>query len=341
MNKRPFPFKPMTVGNILDYSFRVYRDNFVTIMGFSALVSGGFSLLILLLQSLAAPSGTMTDPWGLIINGIKSGDFPYFIQQIPQSEPGPGYFPESLLFFIVSYASGLIMHILVNPFVQGGITNITARYFHGFSMDLSAAFKQTTNKFGKLVLTALSLMVYYIGIAIGGVVLLGIIVAVLFALSAAHVFLDSAGGTAILVVGIIFVYLILVGAFFVMFNFVSFTYQAAVCEGKYNFAAIGRSFKLVGKKFWKVVGVRILMYLLVYAIIGAIGGVAFLIALLSPVDIMFQEVITLIITALATPLIYIATTILYYDCRIRLEGYDLEVMSREEARDDQWQLSQS
>mgnify|MGYP000946550884 CR=1 FL=1 len=102
MRKRPFPLKPMSVGNILDYSFRTYRDNFVTIVAFSALIGGLFNLLLLAFTKFAAPPGIFVDPWPHIIDGIKSGNWEGIFdgivnQQIPSTQIGPDFFIRSII----------------------------------------------------------------------------------------------------------------------------------------------------------------------------------------------------------------------------------------------------
>jgi hypothetical protein len=136
-------------------------------------------------------------------------------------------------------------------------------------------------------------------------------------------------------------FLIILSVAGVFFSFITFVYPVAITEKTYHFNAVGRSFKLVAKKFWKVLGINILVYLLVYIVIGAITGLALIAAVLSPVDIMFQQVITLLISALATPIIYIAAAILYFDVRIRVEGYDLELMSDDLERNETWEQPQA
>ncbi|MGE4283592.1 MAG: hypothetical protein AB7G87_07680 [Clostridia bacterium] len=342
MNQRPFSIKPMSIGNILDYTFRIYRNNFTAILAFSALIGGLFGIITLILNNLAAPPGMVTDPWSSVIQGLKSGNFENlfenFAAQAPEPNFGPDYLVRSILMMVVTYGAGLINYVFIYPFVQGGISNITQKYYHGFKLDAATSLKQTWKNFGKLIVTGLSLIVYSIGFGIVFLVIMLIFMAIMIPLSFSGAFND--GLPVILIILFILFFTVIIAVSVVFFSFITFVYPIAVTEGVYHFNAIGRSFKLVAKKFWKVVGVNFLVYLLVYVVIGAITGLGVTVAVLSPVNIMFQQVVTLVISALATPIIYIAATILYMDVRIRVEGYDLELMSDNLEGNETWERPQ-
>jgi hypothetical protein len=333
MKEHPFPLKPMSVGSILDYSFRTYRNNFKSILVFSALISGLFSMLLLVITNAAAPKGVVTDPMSLIIRGIKSGNFQSildnYLYNVPQVEAGPGYLLKTMLLMAVTYGGAFINSVFITRFVRGGITNISSKYFHGFKQDVKVSLKEAWKQLGQLILTGLSLTVCYMGFGTVSAIFMIVLIPVII-ISSANAARGGPTGGAIALIVIVFILIILlilvIGAVFS--TLIAFVYPVAVTEKRYHFNAVGRSFKLAWKKFWKVFGVNILVYILVYIVIGAISGLAFLAALISPVDIMFQQVITLLITALVTPITHIASTILYYDVRMRVEGYDIELMSQ-------------
>ncbi|NLY43740.1 MAG: hypothetical protein GX066_07200 [Clostridiaceae bacterium] len=340
MSERPFPLKPMTVGNILDYSFRIYRNNFKSIITFSVLIGGLFNLVLLVLTKLAAPPGTFVNPWPYIIDGIKTGNWESIFnsilnQQVSPALIGPDFFIRSLLMIIIAYGGTFILYVFINPFVHGGIINIASDYFHGVPSNVSTAFKKIGEKYGKLVLTALSLVVCYMGVSIVCFILI-IVFVLIIGLSSVGLSAVGGGEVAILI-GFVVFFIVLALIFAVCFASISFVYPVAISEGVYHFNAIGRSFKLAFKKFWRVLGVNILAYLLVSILNTAIAGIMILIAVLSPVQILFQEILTLFTSAIAAPIIYIATTMLYFDMRIRTEGYDLELLSDEMKENEQWE----
>lgn len=96
--------------------------------------------------------------------------------------------------------------------------------------------------------------------------------------------------------------------------------------------ALRRSFRLVRTRWWATFGVILLGFLLAGAIqgvIGAIGGAA----LLAGVDdslvgsVLLNGVIAAVGSIIATPFQAAVTTILYFDLRVRKEGFDLQLLA--------------
>jgi hypothetical protein len=131
--------------------------------------------------------------------------------------------------------------------------------------------------------------------------------------------------------------LLFVGAF--VFGFwCAFVVQTFVIEDKTGFAAIWRSKFLVGKGVWaEVVAISFVMNvfssIIEYAVVlpasallvGAAGGsyTGF-----SPGMLVFG-LLTGAVQALVFPLALVALILLYYDSRIRKEGFDLQMLARE------------
>jgi len=104
-----------------------------------------------------------------------------------------------------------------------------------------------------------------------------------------------------------------------------FIVQVALLEGVGPTAALSRSSDLVKGNWWRVLGST----LVVVITVGAIGSILSLILGLIPI---IGEIIASI---LITPIAIIAATLLYYDLRVRKEGYSLEVMAQELAIADE------
>lgn len=131
--------------------------------------------------------------------------------------------------------------------------------------------------------------------------------------------------------------LVVAAALLVVGTYVSFALPIAVLEGLAPMASLRRSVMLVGPLFWRVLGTLLL--------IGLIVGVAQSV-LTSPVDLIgsvAEDVVgataaTTVKLALSTilyavaefvtlPLVGTAITLLYTDARIRLEGFDIALIS--------------
>ncbi len=116
---------------------------------------------------------------------------------------------------------------------------------------------------------------------------------------------------------------------------VVFVTQVFVIEDKRYFSAIWRSRFLVGKGVWaEVIVLLIIVGFLVLVIQGAVGLV-----LGAPMFFVTQEpeagvaffhfVLNGIVQSLVGPIALAAFVLLYYDSRIRKEGFDLEILARE------------
>ncbi len=99
----------------------------------------------------------------------------------------------------------------------------------------------------------------------------------------------------------------------------TFIWQVALLQGIGPRDALSRSSDLVKGNWWRVVGILFVVGI----IAGAISWILGLILGLIPV---VGEIIGII---LITPIAIIGATLLYYDLRVRREGYNLEKMASE------------
>lgn len=112
----------------------------------------------------------------------------------------------------------------------------------------------------------------------------------------------------------------------------AFTIQAVVLEGRGPLSALGRSWTMMRGSFWRVLGIIVLIYLLIQIITvvpsALLGGVIG--AIFSELDqFMLQQslsqLVGYVIQIFVLPLQLIGYTLLYYDVRVRKEGFDLEL----------------
>ena len=110
------------------------------------------------------------------------------------------------------------------------------------------------------------------------------------------------------------------------------TIPALVVEGKGPFAAMGRSFQLVKRRFWATLGVVILATILYGVASYVIGSVGSVLAFMDPfgtASLVASVISSTIASIVVLPFIAAVLIVLYFDLRVRAEGYDLEVMARE------------
>ena len=103
----------------------------------------------------------------------------------------------------------------------------------------------------------------------------------------------------------------------------AFIVQAALLEGVGPRAALSRSSDWVMGDWWRVVGI-----MLVVGIIA--GGIGFVLSLTVG---LIPYAGTMIASILPTPIAITAATLLYYDLRVRKQGYSLEVLTQELQQD--------
>ena len=109
-------------------------------------------------------------------------------------------------------------------------------------------------------------------------------------------------------------------------------FPAMLSEGLGPAAALGRSFRLVKGRWWPTFGAVLVMYLIVIVISGILG-VLFGATLVASTDnellaaVLFTIVNTLS-SLITLPLFAAVLTIIYFDLRVRKEGFDLQLLAR-------------
>ncbi|HZJ57972.1 MAG TPA: hypothetical protein VFD89_07000 [Clostridia bacterium] len=313
MEERTNVLKPMTVSEILDDTFRVYGKNLWTVLIYSAVIGGIFSLIVSFITGqMMVPVDTFFKDW---MNILENPNIDPETAFGPIMEMMPRFFALQGMVTLLS----LIGLIFVNPFIQGGIINVTYSYITGRSMSINESLISTLKKFWKLILTSLSLIPYFIGVGIAFVILtvISIIPLVLSGISMSK---DPTGGR---IVGFIFLIFVAVALMIILAvlagMFITFTFHVATTEESYGFNAIGRSFKLVAKKFWRVLGISLLINLIVGIIAGIIALVSGITSLVTPFAAISNYMTGFITSAFITPIIHISTTLLFMDTKARVE----------------------
>jgi hypothetical protein len=113
----------------------------------------------------------------------------------------------------------------------------------------------------------------------------------------------------------------------------AFATPVLLVEGLRGPAALGRSFRLVKGRWWRTFGVLLVGFILA-AIISTIVQAVFLIGIVVGED---NDALVLVLSAIAgsvglavsTPFQAALLAVLYFDLRVRKEGFDLELLARE------------
>jgi len=192
----------------------------------------------------------------------------------------------------------MVTTVFITPFVMGGITFIALAVSHG-TMD-DSYMSRIGPKYGKFLGTFLA-----IGIIVIPLIIAGVIIAIMF---------SSTG-----MIGVVTIFLVAVVLMLAYIGLFVFAFPVAIQEDRYGFTWLPRAWSLFIRKIGKTIGL-VLLTILFVGVIQLILHTLF--ALFPP---LISTVGNVIITALLTPISYIAYTLLYLDIRMTAEGYDLEI----------------
>jgi hypothetical protein len=131
-----------------------------------------------------------------------------------------------------------------------------------------------------------------------------------------------------IIVGIGFLLLIVPGFIFGAWAFAMTT--VVVVEDRSSGEAFSRSRELARGYVGRIIGTLVLAWAVFLFLAIALGGLVGLVfGAVAGSESVLSKVFGDVIVALIYPLLAVVTTLLYYDMRIRKEGFDLEMMARE------------
>lgn len=211
-------------------------------------------------------------------------------------------------------AVGLVS-LLAIPFVAGVVSRIVAASYLGQEATMSEALRSTLSRFPSL------LGAWFVVHLIEGSVAI-----ILGAIGVAAVLTQQNGLGAVAFIGAT-----LGGAAFALaaMALLQATAPAIVVEELGPIQGVRRSIRLMSPRFFPVLGIAVLSGLMAQVIDNIVGGlpVALSFALPSVVAWIPAALGSTIASMITAPFIAIVATLVYFDGRIRHEGFDLEVMA--------------
>jgi hypothetical protein len=319
--------RPLSIGDILDAAFRLYRKHFLTFIGITALLQVPTTIVELFAQ--------------FQFGGQALQNWLRFAAR-PRVLPGQNVldaFPirDIATFLGISLALGAIQFLLVRNLITGALANAVARSYRGEPVSILEAYNLGWRRF--LALIGASLATFVLWVVFLGLVF-GCTFGSVFVLASQTGARSPASG---LLAGILIAVLIL-GMFALLLLAMLYFYarllvttQAIVIEGQGAVGGIARSWRLVGGAFWRTLAIAVLMYVLTYIIAGIPSAiVSFALQLLSgnSLDAVLRNQIIVSVIAqvgqiVVLPLQLVIFTMLYYDLRVRKEGYDIELLAQQ------------
>lgn len=310
------PLRPLSIGDIYQGAFAAIKTNARTMFGFTAALLG-----VVLVISIATNYAIIN----LVLPNYLSSDSPYSAAFTSLS----GSF---------SQLGGTLLQALATVLLSGLIVVAVSRSVLGRVASSKEVWERTKSKF--LPLIGLNIIT---GIISGLMVIIGIVaffVLLASVASTAETETELWQGMGIALVGIF----ILIVAGVVVSSYLSIKFSVAspamVLENLGVFAAIGRSWSLTRKNFWRLLGINILTTIITSMVAGVFGGIASALSVIfvvagssSPEDaitsINTAYILTMVVSTIAQLLILPFTSsvnaLLYIDLRMRKEGLDVEL----------------
>ena len=223
--------------------------------------------------------------------------------------------PASLQFLVVSVVFGLIQFLIVQPFLVAAITRAAADAYLGEQVTIGGTYRYALRKLPAILwITLLTALVAIVAV---------VPVIALIALGAV---VGDVTGVLVVVVSVI----LLLVATALVFIRLAMAPPVLIVENVGGTGALRRSWRLTKGSFWRLLGTIILS--------GLIASVASLIItipseavalLLGESGWIVSALGTALATVLITPFSVLIVVLLYFDLRIRKEGFDIEVMAQE------------
>lgn len=279
----PLDLRPLSVAELFDRTFRLYRRNFLTFLGIVVLTQIPLYLIQLFISTLAE-SG----------NNINPADISTLFQ-------GP-----TLVLGIVT----VILSVLFTQIGAAALTRAIADSYLGKSDSIKEAFQ----RLGRTWFTLIFALIF------AGLIIFGLAVPVIL------VSFIPCIGTIAAVIGIFFVGI-------TANIIISLLTPVVVLEKSGARDSVRRAWELGKKRFWWIFGYLLLLGILSWLIVqGPTLLILFLFeSVLGGIDSTLQNIIeqsaNLILNAFFLPIQLTAVTLMYFDLRIRFEGFDLMVLA--------------
>ncbi len=300
----------MSVGDIFDEAFDLYKRNFALFAGVVAVVN------------IPAQIGFAAAIVGLDLD--KLGGASRSSEQV-----GPMFAALGVLF-----AVGIVYHFLY-VIHSGALAIAVTERMLGRPVTIGQAYRRLRPNLFKLLITWLFIdtLVGVIGFAalIGVSIILSLIMAAVVGASGGSGDTAQALATTMIVASIILIFLVEIA---VIAWAGIFSTHAVAIEGAGYMKAMQRNWNLLRGRFWAPFWTGGLLVLLIFGMQAAIEGSLDLLLGLSvynwmPVSHLSRQVIeqalATIVSLFVQPFIMITLTVLYFDQRMRREGFDIEL----------------
>lgn len=290
--------RPLTLGQILDRTMRLYRQQFLTFVGIVAVMLVPVTAVQILLTLINSPNvfaamERMRDP------AIIDDPMSLFVTQMAASGVDTNLLYTVLTFILVSgISTAALVHAISNSYL-------------GKPVDIFGSYKQLSGSWLRLLGALILWVILYL-------------VVVIFTLVPCVGWLIGPG--------------VIVFFLYVIQPLIPVT---VVIEELGGFGAIRRAWDLTRRRFWWALGFMIVLGIFAYILlIGPSALVNWLLlsglgtvlpgadpATLYGVQTGISQLVTMLMQLLYLPIQLTAVTLMYFDLRVRTEGFDLAMMA--------------
>jgi hypothetical protein len=290
------PLHPLTVGDVLDGAFRTLRATFATAALVVLLVHGPYQLLSSLVLTQALPE--LSDP--LVFEQLFT----------------EGTIDVALATRMTALVGGLaIVGLLVQVVAAAALAWVAVRRDAGEEITPGAALRVGLSCSGAALGGSVLVGLVGLGLAFVGTAIVALLFAVAVPLGVLALLVAVPAGL-VAVPALLGAYLLVV--------------PIAVTERAGALTTFRRAMWVVRNRFWRVVGVALLLGLILFAVSIGFSLVFGIVAeLAGGVGWVVDAVSATAIAVVTAPVTVFVALLLHLDARIRLEGYDLEVRARE------------
>ena len=319
--------EPMSTGDVIDRAVRLYRRNFTPLVAIVAVPS-----VIGYLTGLAFTSG-----YAKLLTSVAS--------------PGSAGMEGSALLLLILGLMGQPVWFFVYVFTVTGLARVVGdNLMLGEAITFRRCFSAARQRLGDILLLALLMfgVLFLIG-AVASVIFFAVfmIVAILVGVTA------TAGmppwlGVALLIIFSLLAMAAGVALFLIVAARVAFLPQVLMIEGTSAGTSLGRSISLGQGNWYRVGAILLFTYFVSLSMLAALtlpvilgiewfsssSSVEFV---LTPAGSAIYSAFNHTANLLSLPIWIVSFTLLYFDNRVRKEGYDMELLAREVAPGFRWQ----
>jgi len=288
------------VGELLDGAFTLYRRNFLLLVAIAAMVQVPFALLQLLLFEVSGVGDRVGSIRDLISSGAAQGGLTPDQSSQLATDLGTAVAFYGLVF--------VLQYLVVYPLSLAATTSaVSARYLDQ-PASVGSSYRAALSRWRSIIALVLTLLLVVAG---------GVAVSGLLALLTGSVALFDVGVVAALVAYVVLLVRTAVGP------------QSIVLERLGGVAGIRRSWQLTTGSAWRTFGIVLLLG--VIQLVAANVIVLPLDAAIARSDpatqLLVSQVGSAVTAVFVAPITLVTLTLLYYDLRIRREGFDIEMLA--------------